>query len=271
MVGRAGDPALVEPGLALVADRFPGTFSADLIAGLPFQTTAIIKEDIERLLAFGPAHVSLYSLTLEPETILEARTARFGKPALSLPTDDEADELWISGRDLLEDASLSQYEVSNFARAGKESVHNTRYWQMESWIGVGPAASGTLIGETGDGGTTIAGHRFTYPRDVGAYLSAGRPAIHAARNENLSASDLMLETLLMGFRYRGGPDPFLFKARFGCDIADRIPATVARWRERGFFEAGLAEGILAPSKEGLLFVNGFLRDAFDEMKRGIQN
>jgi hypothetical protein len=68
----------------------------------------------------------------------------------------------------------------------------------------------------------------------------------------------------MGFRYRSGPDPLSFKRRFGCGVEDLIPQTVSRWRERGFFDTA-APGGLAPSPNGLLFLNAFLRDAFGEL------
>jgi len=260
-IGRGGDPAMVSRRLALVAERFPKAFSADLIAGLPFQTRALLSNDIERLLGFEPAHVSLYSLTLDPETPLGRRARAAGRAALSLPPEDEADGLWIAGRDMLEDAGLAQYEVSNFALPGKTCMHNIRYWRMENWLGAGPCASGTILCESG------RGRRFTYPGDIAAYLAAPRPLIRLAHAEELSKADLMLETLLMGFRYRGGPDPQSFERRFGRSIADCIPGTIARWRGRGFFEAG-DPGTLAPSREGLLFVNGFLRDAFGEIALG---
>jgi len=278
LVGRGGgtggrDSAQVSRRLALVAGMFPGAFSADLIAGLPLQTADVLAGDVKRLLEFGPAHVSLYGLVVEPETVLGSLVygtggkSGAGGKALCLPTDDEADALWIAGRDMLENAGLKQYEVSNFALPGKTCAHNIRYWRMESWIGAGPSASGTLIGESG------TGRRFTYPRDVAGYVSAPRPLIAGyALVEELSADDLMRETLLMGFRYREGPDRRSFRKRFGRDPETLIPKTVARWRARGFFETGTAAGgntgTLAPSREGLLFVNAFLRDAFAEMDAG---
>ena len=134
---------------------------------------------------------------------------------------------------------------------------------MENWIGAGPAASGTIILENGDG--PLKGRRLTYPNDVAGYLAAPRPLSRLARVEELSRDDLLRESLLMGFRHRGGPDARSFERRFGLGVADRIPDTVARWRERGFFEADVPGGGLAPSSEGLLFVNGFLRDAFAEL------
>jgi len=265
-IGRVGGSDLLYGRLSLVGRYFPGAFSADLITGLPFQTADVLSKDIERLLEFQPAHVSLYGLTLEPETVLGGRVrGTAGRAALSLPTEDEADGLWIAGRDMLERAGLKQYEVSNFALPGSECAHNIRYWRMESWLGIGPAASGTIINET-----LPAGRRFTYPRDIDGYLAAPRPLIRFAHGEELSADDLMRETLLMGFRYRGGPDPQGFRKRFGRSITDCIPSTIARWREKGFFESEEPgpDGSLAPSGKGLLFVNGFLRDAFTEMETG---
>jgi oxygen-independent coproporphyrinogen-3 oxidase len=73
----------------------------------------------------------------------------------------------------------------------------------------------------------------------------------------------MRETLLMGFRYRGGPDPQSFQRRFGLSVEDCIPLTISRWRERGFF--AVEAPALAPSRQGLLFLNSFLRDAFAEL------
>jgi oxygen-independent coproporphyrinogen-3 oxidase len=241
--------------LALAAEYFPGAFSVDLIAGLPHCTEEILLSDINRVLAFKPAHVSLYSLITELETPLGKRLEQNGSAAISLPQGDDADNIWIAGRDALEKAGLAQYEVSNFALPGKACIHNIRYWKMENWLGAGPAASGTIIdNETG------SGRRFTYPSDIEAYLAAPRPRICHARTEELPPPELAKESLLMGFRYIEGPGPQLFKQRFGRTVEDFIPKTITKWRGRGFF----AGNSLEPSKDGLLFLNGFLRDAFAE-------
>ncbi|MCL2609632.1 MAG: coproporphyrinogen III oxidase family protein, partial [Treponema sp.] len=256
-IGRSGTPERVCRGLALAAELFPGRFSADLISGLPFQDLAVLKADVARLSDFGPEHVSLYGLILEPGTPLYRKRAE-----TPLPTDDLADDLWISGRDLLEEAGLSQYEVSNFARPGRESVHNIRYWRMESWLAAGPSASATVIGRNGDG--TPAGRRYTYPEDLDGYLASPGPLSDLAECRALSPDDLLRESLLMGFRYREGPDEGLFRERFGMGIRELIPETIGRWRSRGFFRT---ESSLGPSPSGLLFVNAFIRDAFTELDK----
>jgi oxygen-independent coproporphyrinogen-3 oxidase len=258
LVHRVGGGSLLEERLALSAQYFPGAFSADLITGLPLQTTDILLEDINRLLTYKPAHVSLYTLTLEPQTPLGKQAAQLGTTALFLPQGDDADNLWIIGRDALEANGLVQYEVSNFALPGKTCTHNIRYWRMENWLGVGPSASGTIIDNA-----TGSGRRFSYPENIQTYLAAPRPRINQANVEELGRDELIRESLLMGFRYRGGPDRLRFKQRFGRDIEDCIPITIARWRERGFF-AGDAVSLM-PSRDGLLFLNSFLRDAFSEL------
>jgi oxygen-independent coproporphyrinogen-3 oxidase len=249
-VHRAGDLRLLPERLRLVRDLFPGAFSADLMAGLPFQDQGVLLGDIEGLLSYEPAQVSLYALTVEEGTPLAEQARRN-----LLPPAEEADRLWIAGRDALEQAGFRQYEVSNFARPGGRSLHNIRYWRMENWLGIGPAASGTLIDE--DEGT---GRRYTWPADAGAWLAGGPPP--APLEEPLDRLTLMKESLLMGFRYTEGPDAGLFFRRFGRTVARAIPRTIAAWEGRGFFS-----GPLKPSPQGLLMLNPFLLDAFEELQR----
>ncbi|MDR2079833.1 MAG: coproporphyrinogen III oxidase family protein, partial [Treponema sp.] len=114
-VHRAGEPALLPERLGLAAEIFGGALSLDLMTGLPYQNEYILQKDIERVLSYEPGHLSLYSLIIEQGTPL-AIAAAAGK--CPLPEDDEADRLWIKGRDTLEAAGYAQYEVSNFSRPG---------------------------------------------------------------------------------------------------------------------------------------------------------
>jgi oxygen-independent coproporphyrinogen III oxidase len=238
-VNRRGDVNLLEKQLALVSDMFPGAFSADLITGLPFQSEESVKEDIKRLLAFNPVHVSLYSLTLEEGTPLEKKVKT---GAVNLPNDDDSALLWLAGRDALINAGFCHYEVSNFALEGKRCLHNIRYWNMDGWLGAGPGASGTVINE--DKGTA---ERFTYAPDLQSYINSH--FIQNAACEKLDRDALIRETLLMGCRYREGPDREIFKRRFGRAIEDCIPKTLERWKD----------------KDKMLFLNRFLIEAFLEL------
>jgi oxygen-independent coproporphyrinogen-3 oxidase len=251
-VRRAGDGRLLPERLKLASEIFPGAFSADIIAGLPFQNEKVLSEDLETLLAYRPAHVSLYALTLAAGTPLAGQS----REAAGLPPEDEADRLWIRGRDLLEAAGYGQYEVSNFCLPGKESRHNIRYWRMENWLGLGPAASGTLIDDE-----EARGIRRTVVPDADLWLKGKTGDLET--EEVLDTPTLIRETILMGFRYLQGPDPVLFRRRFGRDIDGVIGQTMARWRARGLMRTDRA----ALTREGLLFLDRFVVDAFEEEER----
>lgn len=259
-VHRVGDGALLQEGLRLVRDIFGAGFSVDLITGLPLQDETILLQDIEKLLAYEPGHVSLYALTLEPGTPLASRLKGAG-----LPEPDRADALWIAGRDALEQQGYGQYEVSNFSRPGMEALHNIRYWRMENWLGLGPGAVATVIDDAGG-----RGRRFTVNPDVEAYMawSTGAMSLTEAAGEGVFVEDLdrltlMKETFLMGFRYRKGPDAGLFRQRFGLAMDACIPRTIACWRNRGLLESEP----LALTKAGLLFLDPFLKAAFREIEK----
>ncbi|MDR2618163.1 MAG: radical SAM family heme chaperone HemW [Treponema sp.] len=251
--GRVGDCRILPERLAMVSEIFPHAFSADLISGLPFQDDAVLLRDLETLLSYEPAHVSLYALTLEEGTPLY-EACRAGKVA-SLPSQDEADLLWIQGRDFLERSGYHQYEVSNFCLPGKESRHNLRYWRMENWFGLGPGASGTIIDD--EQGTAL---RLTVKSGIESWLDR-RPGDQGATEELIAAPALIKETLLMGFRYCKGPDPELFKKRFRLDLEDAIPGTLASWRGKGL----LRDSPAALTAEGLLVLDRFLIEAFAEI------
>lgn len=120
----------------LKKEDFPA-FTADLIYGNPGQTPAMLKADIEQLLAFNPPHISAYSLTVEPKTRL-GRQVDLGR--ITPPDDEEVAAHFDLVHTLLGSAGIFQYEVSNFAKPGKEAVHNSSYWTHENYLGFGPSA-----------------------------------------------------------------------------------------------------------------------------------
>ncbi|MDR3122898.1 MAG: coproporphyrinogen III oxidase family protein [Treponema sp.] len=252
-VHRAGDPALLTERLAAAAACFGEDMSLDLMTGLPYQDEQVVLRDIAGALSHKPGHVSLYALALEEGTPL-ANRARAKRAAL--PEGDEADRLWIAGRDALEAAGYAQYEVSNFSLPGKQSGHNTRYWRMESWLGLGPGGSGTLIDDAS--GT---GLRRTFKPDLDLWLNRGASRTAACDEEPLDRRVLMEESILMGFRRLEGPDLALFERRFHRPLRSLIPATIQRWESRGLLQSRP----LALAKEGLLFLNAFLREAIFEL------
>jgi oxygen-independent coproporphyrinogen-3 oxidase len=258
LVHRQGGVETVYQALALAEEYFPGNVSVDLMTGLPGQDHDSLLGDLERVLGSGPAHVSLYALTVEEGTPLWNRKGE-------LPPVELGDSLWIAGRDALEQAGYSQYEVSNFSLPGKESRHNLRYWAMKNWLALGPSGSGTLIDDRN--GT---GRRYTWPADLETWLPPPRGGGRALRDslpagEALDRLTLMKESLLMGFRCTRGPEGELFTRRFGLTPEDAIPGTLAKYRERGLIAPEGPGKSPALTKAGLLFLDPFLLDAFSEL------
>jgi oxygen-independent coproporphyrinogen-3 oxidase len=244
-VNRKGNALLLEDRITLASRYFSGgqaglDLSLDLMSGFPYQDEKTIAEDINRIRAHTPSHISLYSLTVENKTPLEEKIK--AKKIIPLSA-DKADSLWLFGRELLVNEGYSHYEVSNFAKDGKQCLHNMRYWQMKNWIGAGPSASGTLINEE-----TAQAKRFTYAQDVDSYIKT--PLITSAHCENIDKKTLLKDTILMGFRCKEGPDKELFKKRFTSTLEECIPKTLEKWKE----------------KNKMLFLNNFVTDAFTEIE-----
>lgn len=236
-IGRRANERDIEKAAELIKKFWPHEWSADLIAGLPFQTKKDIERDIDFVERKGAKHVSLYSLTLEEGTPLK-RAIDAGK----IPYDEEAaEELWLYGRDLLEGKGFAQYEVSNFARLGFESIHNGAYWAQESYLGAGAGASGTIYGKP-------TGWRYTNVLDAAEYikfwleeakgftdLNAGRAKQEASQNQNVRAAlafpcqiealDMAtqeFEYIMTNLRTRRGASAAEYQARYGGDLAARL-------------------------------------------------
>lgn len=236
-IGRRASERDIEKAAELIKNFWPHEWSADLIAGLPFQTKKDIERDIDFVERNGAKHVSLYSLTLEDGTPLK-RAIDAGK----IPYDEEeAEELWLYGRDLLEGKGFLQYEVSNFARPGFESIHNGAYWAQESYLGSGAGAAGTIYGKP-------TGWRYTNVLDAAEYikfwleeakgftdLNAGRAKQEASQDQNvraalafpcqLEALDMAtqeFEYIMTNLRTRRGASAAEYQARYGGDLAARL-------------------------------------------------
>lgn len=128
--------------------------SLDLMLGIPGQTEDTLRKSIDFAVATGAEHISAYLLSLEPGTPLFQK-----QKELPLPDADRAGALYLAACSILREAGYERYEISNFAKNGAISRHNTKYWMGEDYLGLGPAAH-----------SMVGGKRFYYPRDIAAYL-----------------------------------------------------------------------------------------------------
>lgn len=141
LAGRRGSSRLIQDRLESVATRWKGRLSCDLMYGLPGQTAQGLVADLSLLSGLGLGHISLYELTLEPASALFA-SVQDGR--VCLPDEDERADAYDAATEALNHAGFSRYEVSNWALAGEESIHNEVYWEMGNWLALGPSGVGNI-------------------------------------------------------------------------------------------------------------------------------
>lgn len=213
LLGRIHDAAEARAALALARATFDHV-SFDLIYALPGQTLAAWKDELGRALAEAGEHLSLYQLTVEPQTPFAA-LRQIGR--LTTPDEASARDLYDLTRDLCADAGLPAYEISNHARPGAECRHNLVYWRGREYAGVGPGAHGRLdIG--GDRHATATEKR---PEPWLMRVEAFGQGI--VTDEILNREERGDEFLLMGLRLVEGIDPARYAALAGRPLdPDRI-------------------------------------------------
>ncbi len=142
-LGRIHSAGEAERAIKTAQDAGYDNINLDLMYALPEQTLAGALADVERAIAFAPAHVSHYQLTLEPNTLFAA------KPP-PLPDIDAAWDMQEACQRKLADAGYAQYEVSAYARDGRRCAHNLNYWTFGDYLGIGAGAHGKISGRDGD-------------------------------------------------------------------------------------------------------------------------
>jgi oxygen-independent coproporphyrinogen III oxidase len=190
--------------------------SADLILGWRGQGAAALIRDIDELVAAGVEHLSIYALTIEPETPwpkLVRRGLRI------LPDDDLQGELLLLAERELVARGFAHYEVASYARPGAEALHNVKYWTWADVLGLGPSAASVRIRSAA--GQAVVERR-NNPRGLQAWAGSAQPNL-----ETLRGAEAAAEGLWLGLRYLRGVDVKTFQVRFGVDRA-WLEARVAR-------------------------------------------
>ncbi|MEU4385178.1 radical SAM family heme chaperone HemW [Promicromonospora sp. NPDC023805] len=180
--------------------------SLDLIYGTPGESLDDWRTSVETALATGVDHVSAYALVVEPGTKMAAQVRR---GEVKLPDEDDQAAKYELVDDLLTEAGLRWYEVSNWARAGHECRHNIGYWRGDDWWGIGPGAHSYVSAPTpvDDDASTPAGVRWwnvKHPRAYATRLEAGHSP--GAGRELLTRAEAHLERVMLGVRLREGLD-----------------------------------------------------------------
>ena len=219
-LGRAHSANEGEQALDIAQKLFPRV-SFDLIYALPGDTEAKWSATLDKAIAKGTSHLSLYQLTIELGTRFASMVAKHEFEPLD---DDEAAGLFELTAERSAAAGMPAYEVSNHARAGQESRHNLTYWRYGDYAGVGPGAHGRRLG------TRTVRHR--KPEN---FLSGMRRNGHGmVEEEPLTQAEAADEALVMGLRLSEGIDPQAMERRFGKPVID--DAAVSRLVASGHLE-----------------------------------
>jgi oxygen-independent coproporphyrinogen-3 oxidase len=203
-------------------------FSFDLIYARPGQSVAAWRGELQRALRFAGEHLSVYQLTIEPGTAFHTA---YQRGDFALPDEDTAADLYETTRDLLADAGLLAYEISNHARPGAESRHNLTYWRYGDYAGIGPGAHGRLMLGT----TKFATRQQRLPE---AWLAeVERKGSGEAERAELNATERGREMLLMGLRLAEGVDLARFEREAGIPAREFVDARAAlRLADAGLIE-----------------------------------
>lgn len=227
--------------VAELRDAGIDSFNLDLMYALPEQTLEGALADLEQAIALGPAHLSHYQLTLEPGTAFERRPP-------PLPDDDDAWAMQEAGQARLAAAGYRQYEVSAYARAGRECRHNLNYWRFGDYLGIGAGAHGKLT-DPATGRVT----RTARVKQPGRYLAAAEPGTRVEEAREVAAADLAFEFCLNALRLNDGFDVELFEACTGLPWS-AVSAAVATAEARGLMTRG-PERRWAATELGRRFLN----------------
>jgi putative oxygen-independent coproporphyrinogen III oxidase len=237
-IGRVHDASQARAAVAEARAAFE-TFNIDLMYALPGQTLDRLHADLDSALAFAPPHLSIYHLTIEPNTAFAAA------PPPALPDADGASAMLDAIVARTTGAGLQRYEVSAFARPSHRCVHNLNYWQFGDYLGLGAGAHGKL----------------SFPDRIVRQVRWREPAMYVERalagaavsNEHeVGACDLPFEFMLNALRLADGFELTRFAERTGQSVAS-IDAALRAARERGLVE--LSRERVMPTARGFDFLS----------------
>jgi oxygen-independent coproporphyrinogen-3 oxidase len=210
--------------------------NVDLMYGLPAQSAAMARADIEEAAACGVPHVSAYQLTIEPNTVF------FSKPP-RLPEHDACADMQVMVEEILGSMGFERYETSAFARPGRRCRHNLNYWEFGDYLGIGAGAHGKL----------------SFPDRITRHEQAKQPAEYLkgapAKETAVAARELPFEFMLNALRLVDGFEARLFTERTGLPIT-AIGRQLEQAEAKGLIERDVKR--IAPSAKGRLFLNELL-------------
>lgn len=220
----------------------------DLMYGIPLQSLSSFESTLQKVIDLSPEHISAYALKVEQGTEFYRK-----RNELLLPDEDTEYEMYSLADRMLSRSGYKHYEISNYAKSGKESRHNLKYWSLDDYVGFGVAAH-----------SLIEGVRYAVTDSVKEYVSSvngERDAYHFQIEEELSHKAAVEEYIMMRLRLADGLAPTDFKTKFGVLLDEKYIERIERFVKSGHVE--VKDGAYAFNKDGMYVSNYILSEILD--------
>jgi putative oxygen-independent coproporphyrinogen III oxidase len=236
-LGRIHDENEARRAIEIAQANFDN-FNLDLMYALPSQTLDEARRDLETALSFAPPHLSLYHLTMEPNTV-------FAKYPPALPDDDASADMQDMIAARMAGAGYEHYEVSAYAQPGRRAQHNLNYWEFGDYLGIGAGAHSKLSFPH----RVLRQARFKQPA---SFMEAARRGNPVQEEREIARADMGFEFMLNTLRLTGGFDPNLFGERTGMSI-NAIDAALNAAEAKGLLYRD--HKLIRPTELGQRFLN----------------
>ncbi|MBP1904283.1 oxygen-independent coproporphyrinogen-3 oxidase [Paenibacillus turicensis] len=215
--------------------------SIDLMFGLPRQTVEMLDESITKALELDLPHYSIYSLKVEENTLFHTL---YNKNQLPLPAEEDELKMYLLLMERMQAAGRMQYEISNFAKPGKESRHNITYWRNEDYYGLGAGAHGY-----------VGRQRHINVKGVNPYVKACAEGLPRMQQFEVSQNEAMEDFVMVGLRMLKGMRNDDFRKQFGHSLEDIFEAPLRKMLNLGLIQQHEDQGGYQLSPKGILFGN----------------
>lgn len=251
-LGRQHTPEQVEAALASARGAGFRNINIDIMYGVPGQRLDDLENDMRMADSLGPSHISAYGLTIEKGTPFFQSVKR---GVMKLPPEDLTVEMMESINHFLPAYGYERYEISNFAKPGKEARHNLAYWNGDDYLGLGAGAHSYRRREEGDD-TPRRWSNFALPQ---RYIDQTTATGHAESwSEALSPEAELFELVFLGLRKIRGVSLEEFTTRFGATVQELYGSRLKMLLEQGV--VCLEDGFLKLSEKGLLLADSVIED-----------
>ncbi|MFP4235898.1 MAG: radical SAM family heme chaperone HemW [Desulfonatronovibrio sp.] len=242
LLGRKHSSSQALKAARTARDAGMDNLSLDLIWGLPGQTLRSWVESLKTLVKLQPRHLSCYGLTVEPGTPLSARVE---KNEVRLPADELQARMYIHGAEYLESEGYLQYEVSNFARMGYASAHNTGYWDGKDFLGLGPSAV-----------SSVGGVRWKNPAGIKDYAGLAMSSFQGLAEEEIKGRKFINERIMLSLRTSKGLSLKEYQHLTGESFCRRFDSLINILHQNHLVR--VANGYLRLTKNGMLVSNSII-------------